>query len=1048
MGIGSQLSAAAGAGSRAVSPERLRELVAKVAAQMRLPPMSPEDALRAAQRGETLDLRTQAMLAKDTKTFNDDIPLDDLADVAGDSEIDNLDASATDIGDIGEAPPAPKKRGGASNLTPNTKKSDPESDLVGSIWQMTTPQDRESVSQKTAKSLLRSAQKYRTADGGYDPAFLAKLQPTPEDLDRLKVLEEMAGVSNADRAAEQIDTAAQAVSAANTPRPPAGNRSATQADLQAAKALAGEALPEGDWNALTAAFNAMDDDQRQAVLAAIPTDTRQFLAAMLDPNQQAPSFLPNLVAERTRPINDVDEMFAERDAATRAGDSETASMLNGLLQADGAAPKYDVTDAVRAVNERQAAAGALRNALLSQDEMVRSERSQMLRAATPPAQPAAITPGARTPEFAAEDIPEGEMPTAYDHVRAAQRDAKDRVAQQSPGGGLSEDVRKEAMNVDSQRGLPLFLRGRDRNPVLESRSRGERSIETNDAPAIQKASGLQTEIDAAQADVTAALAESQSASGVAELARVSQKVASARTRLADAFSAMDEAYPPRLVNPRTGAVKTFAGGEVPKGFVVERGRRAMPDSRLNSAGAMETYDDLVLALAGFRPRAERNITRATTGLSTDDVQSLQAEAGRVFGEDADPLLQGDFEPDWEVDPLDLEANGPQKKNRLGGGQQQSRIEGASQALFGDTNPFGLTNADGNPLFADADAVAEEILQKNRIFKPGTANYELAKANIARAVERKFATAAQVDPKAAKPVAAPGTDVVNNLESSATNLGADSVVPVATDAVAPVAGTPGADAVQPVSGRAKTVEEIQSEASGIEQQVRQQALDEGISKPKADKMARAARKKHVTEQMAARKAGGVQPVSGAAEPVAAADATTPAPDAAADGVKPVTETPAENIKADVSSPDEALPDEALPEVPGVTDEADGVPPPLPKSDGTTPVTSKPSLWSRAKWPLAGAAALTGGSILVNKMGGGSAGGSGGDWKMPDGVGPPGGGGEFVPLPAGRNADATLMDSAAAAAEVERLNKALERLRGQRAMNTGGASQTLMNYNGWR
>ena len=277
------------------------------------------------------------------------------------------------------------------------------------------------------------------------------------------------------------------------------------------------------------------------------------------------------------------------------------------------------------------------------------------------------------------------------------------------------------------------------------------------------------------------------------------------------------------------------------------------------------------------------------------------------------------------------------------------------------------------------------------------------------------------------------------------MGADSVVPVATDAVAPVTGTPGADAVQPVSGRAKTVEEIQSEASGIEQQVRQQALDEGISKPKADKMARAARKKHVTEQMAERKASGVQPVSGAAEPVAVADATTPAPDAAADGVKPVTETP-----ADVSSPDEALP-----EVPGVTDAADdlGVPPPLPKSDGTTPVTSKPSLWSRAKWPLAAAAAVTGGSILVNKMGGGSAGGSGGDWKMPDGVGPPGGGppgggGEFVPLPAGRNEDATLMDSAAAAAEVERLNKALERLRGQRAMNTGGASQTLMNYNGWR
>ncbi|NQW47705.1 MAG: hypothetical protein HQ464_08055 [Planctomycetes bacterium] len=735
-------------------------------------------------------------------------------------------------------------------------------------------------------------------------------------------------------------------------------------------------------------------------------------------------------------------MFAERDAATRAGDSETASMLNGLLQGDGAAPQDDVAFAVRAVNERQAAAGALRNALLSQDEMVLSERSQMLRAATPQPQPAAITPSARTPEFAAEDIPAGEMPTAYDHVRAAQRDTKDRLAQQSPGGGLSEEERLQAFATKNQRDLPLFMRGRDRNPVLESRKRGERGVETNDEPAIQRGLAMQTEIEAAEADVSAALAESRAASGAADLARVSQKVEAARTRLRGAYAAMDEAYRPRLVNPRTGAVKRFSGGDVPKGWVVERGRKAMPDRRLNSAGAMQTYDDAVMALANFRPRAERNLERSTTGLSTDDIQSLQAEAGRVFGEDADPLLQGDFEPDWEVDPTDLEANGPQKKNRLGGAQQQSRIDGAVEVLFGDTNPFGLTHAEGAPLFGEgavgAEAVAEELLRKNTVFKPGTANYELAKANIARAVERKFATAAKVDPKAASfipdPVEPDGavTDVVNNLESSATDMGADSVVPLAKDAVAPVAGTPAADTVQPVSGRAKTVEEIQTEANGIEQQVRQQALDEGISKTKADKMARAARKAHVTEQMAERKASGVQPVSGAADPVAGADATTPAP---------VTEPMPKKTLDDVSA-------QVDPVSSTTADAVDDVAPTLPTADGTTTVTSKPSMWSRANRPLAWAAALTGGSTLWNKLGGGGDGGSGGDWKLPDGVGPPGGGGEFVPMPVGRNEDATLMDSAAAAAEVERLNKALERIRGQRAMNTGETSQTLMNYNGWR
>ena len=182
--------------------------------------------------------------------------VDDLTDVGGDTKIDNLDASATDLGDES----APRK-GGKANLTPNTKKVDATKELADAIWQSTTPTDLESTSQQSLKRLLREAQKLRTADG-YSPDFLAKFPNAEAGAERLARLEELAGVSNADRAAEQIDTAAQARGVANTPRPPAGNRAATSADFKAAKELVGETIPAGDWNALTDAFNKLDEMPR------------------------------------------------------------------------------------------------------------------------------------------------------------------------------------------------------------------------------------------------------------------------------------------------------------------------------------------------------------------------------------------------------------------------------------------------------------------------------------------------------------------------------------------------------------------------------------------------------------------------------------------------------------------------------------------------------------------------------------------------------------------------------------------------------------------
>lgn len=1133
MGIGSQLSSAAqsaGKGAAAVPASRLKALVA--AAAQRIGPMSPDEvaaAMRALQRGEELDQTTVLRLqrtpgAMATPPTPDAAPVveavadagatrpfakvgkqlvseadpsvivrrldderfvypdgtvvdvdgnvlgktavDDLTEVGGDTKIDNLDASATDLGDEG----APSK-GGKGNLTPNTKKVDTTKELADAIWQSTTPTDLESMSQQSLKRLLREAQKLRTADG-YSPDFLAKFPNAEAGAERLARLEELAGVSNADRAAEQIDTAAQARGVANTPRPPAGNRAATSADFKAAKELVGETIPAGDWNALTDAFNKLDDDQRQAVLAGLPMDTRRFLSEMLDPNQQTPSFVPNLVATKTRPINEFDELIAQRDAASAAGDTETVATLNDLLSGQGAAPQDQITDAIRAINERQAASSALRNALLGQDEMVSAEKARMRQAAVPQPQPAAVTPGARSPEFAAEDVPDAEMPTSFDVATAARKEAQAALEARAAGGGMPEQARMEAMGLDdtdTQRALPLFLRGRDRNPSMESRNRGDRAVESNDFRAIDKARELEGELKAA-------IAEAQTASGPAALA-------AAKNRVQAAYAAMDKAYPPRLVNPKTGQVKPMPAGmeKPPKGWVVERGRRAMSDSRLNKGGQQQTYDEAILAMTGFRPKPQESINRANTGLSTDDVAGMNTEARRVFGDDADELLDGDFDPDWSVDPtgrshagLDLEANGSMKPGRLGGQQQASRVEGAAQLMFGDTNPFGMTNADGTPLFANADAVAEEMLSRGTLFKPGTANYELAKARLAQVIDLKFAGAAKIDPKdvtAAKKQAkntaefipdpdepdatvvlddAASSPTIDNLEASATEIGGKPKRK-GKKAAAAAPATDDSTPIQPVTGKMKSVEEIQAEADVIEREARRQAIDDGYEPEDADTLGRQARKAHVDTEMAARKSGAaaIQPVTGPTPtPKTTPGASTPAPDAAA----PTPDAPKADPIEPVTGRDPVrLADEDQLDAPKPADAADHVTPPKTGESDTVVEVQRPGLVRRTmgalKWP-----AIIGGITAIGTIASNMGGGGGGTPPTGgglDGGGSGGGSGDFYPIPVGAGSDgATLMNEDARAAEEARLNRALDRIRGRATTNKVPTYQTLQNYNGWR
>jgi hypothetical protein len=251
-------------------------------------------------------------------------------------------------------------------------------------------------------------------------------------------------------------------------------------------------------------------------------------------------------------------------------------------------------------------------------------------------------------------------------------------------------------------------------------------------------------------------------------------------------------------------------------------------------------------------------------------------------------------------------------------------------------------------------------------------------------------------------------------------------------------------VQPVSGNAKTVEEIQAEANEVEREARRQALDDGYEQADADQIARTARKKHVDAEMAARKAGGVNPVEGNPSAV---DSTPPATPSTAQNDSPIDPVAGDGP---VRLADEDQMD--LPETPKDTDA------PKPQDgEGTTgdlqpkPPAPKKGLLRRAagwlKYPAIISGVLTGGGIVLDRLGrsdGAPPGGGGGEGG---GAGGGPGGGDFFPIPAGSDG-ATLMDADAKAAEEERLNSVLDRIRGRPTVNQTPTFQTLQNYNGWR
>jgi len=709
----------------------------------------------------------------------------DLTDTSA-APADNLEASAVEIED-GE----PKKRSG---LTPNTKKIDPLEKLAGDIFQATTEAPGESLSQGTVRRLYRQFSKLSPEE----QAMVSEIMPalTIPDPDtgktRLSRLAEIAGEDPQFRAAQQIDNAAQAVEASQAP----GRRTADPAlaaeNVAVARSLIEEQLPEGDWNALSRVFGELPPEQRTAVLQRLsglrsddPASARGFVSQMLDGNSAEPVFVPNQMALTLAPMNKVDEMLMDIDAAKRVGDSDRQAALSEQLRqgiAGGQFTSEQVNDARSRFLLRRQVEQELRRAIIGTDDTYGTAQARLLEAGRPVPQAPTIPQGARTPEVSTVGVDEPAAPEGA-AATAALREREQQAEARAPGKFLSRAQRIALTGLDpddkqAARRLPLWLKGSSSKPntPFEGRTAGERGLSTRDEEAVKQAIELYgpnraTDPDSPKGAMEEAQDELRRAQYELRLAQMGRTSRNARTSLEDVAAAQeklasiqntirnlaameDDLFPPRVINNRTGAlVINPSTGQpvrvpkdwlrnpdaVPEQYSIERGYRGLSDSQLNRGGQRETYNQLLATIAGFRPKAADNVGRANAAMNPLDAAAIRDEAIEMFGDDAAELLDEDFRPNWAADPDDLRQPGaPLRDGRLGGNPQDSRVRSAVLSLFNGPNPLTLINPATSRRFT-AEEVVDEAMNKGDIFGPDPTSdaYKAARERIIRQVEREF-----------------------------------------------------------------------------------------------------------------------------------------------------------------------------------------------------------------------------------------------------------------------------------------------------------------------
>ena len=496
----------------------------------------------------------------------------------------------------------------------------------------------------------------------------------PDGEERLARLEQIAGADPNAAARSSIERAAQAREASGTPRTP---RQSVMAGMEPNEFGVTPGLP-----GLIERFNALPDAVRTDVVRRLQANPNA--ASLFEAGGGVDSISPNRLAELLRPVNDVDDVLMQADQARAIGNTEAADAALALARE---APADARRPALAAFSRRRAIEAALRESLPAADPTPQVMAS--------PGQPALRGQGAQAPEFATDD-PSVALPDAVDDAAARARERALERENRAPGGGLTEQERLDAAGAASLRELPLALKGRDGRPSpLETRSRGKQGVESNDVRAIQKEIRRE-ELIAEQRAYAAAAADAEAAGDVAAL---------------DAANAELD----RIKTEMRSLGRPFRGG-----------RKAMSDSRLNTPGQQETLDELGVTAVGFRPGPELNLNRSSDSLSAADRAALQEEAVRAFGETE---MLDMLPEEGQLDDVAALGEGG-KRGRLGGARPASRWMDALQRMYGNVNLLDIFEG-------DALAAAEDTLSRMRIFKPGTANYEMARDGLAKVIEQRY-----------------------------------------------------------------------------------------------------------------------------------------------------------------------------------------------------------------------------------------------------------------------------------------------------------------------
>ncbi len=324
--------------------------------------------------------------------------------------------------------------------------------------------------------------------------------------------------------------------------------------------------------------------------------------------------------------------------------------------------------------------------------------------------------GDRTPQETAGPLRDEDIPTRPDDAAREEAAATEALESRRVAGPrkLDRDDLWAALGTPESRELQLAYKtgtpNRKSPDPLETRTNAERPVGGTETNRIERYNALVATAN----DSTLPVAERQAAHEELNSFSAPTKTNKyhALVRIAN-----DSTLP---MAERQAAMKAL--GKMPS-------PTAMTDNKLAAPTQRQAYDTAVGI--GQRPHPQDNIARSNDNFSRREAADNSYDVHQQMGFDRDGVAVPSGLRDGEG-PLTPHAG----RGNLGGRPHFSQEADALDRLFsnkyGSINPFDIRLFRGN-----ASAIAEDLLNGNTTYKPGTADWEMAREDLARAITRRF-----------------------------------------------------------------------------------------------------------------------------------------------------------------------------------------------------------------------------------------------------------------------------------------------------------------------